>query len=397
MKSLKELYKIGYGPSSSHTMGPAKAISYMKSLYPNASEFKVTLYGSLALTGKGHLTDEIINKVSAPIKSIVVFNYTEKCDYHPNTLDITAIVDCNEFTKRFYSIGGGSIEIDGVKLELEKEYYKENSLKDIKSYLKKSKISLIDYVLENEDSDIKEYLLNCYHVMKDSIKRGLNTEGYLPGSLHVERKAKSIFNTNVDDSHLNLSKRVFAYAFAVSEENASGSIIVTAPTCGASGLLPAVLYGFEEEYGLTEEQIVEAMMVSGIIGNLVKENASISGAEAGCQAEIGTACAMGAAAASYLLDANIDQIEQAAEIALEHHLGLTCDPIDGYVQIPCIERNAVCALRAIDATNLVIFINPSASKISFDLVTKTMLQTGHDLKENYRETAQGGLAKEYKK
>ena len=398
MQSLRYLYKIGHGPSSSHTMGPSKAATVMMERFPNANNFKVVLYGSLALTGKGHLTDKIIIDTFDKFKTEIVFDYLTPCTYHPNTLDIYA--KCDEEVlgmHRFYSIGGGSIEIDGEGKYVEENIYPFSTFTDTRKYLEEKNLSIPEYVVQVEGEEIKEFLLDVYNRMKNTIKSGLSKSGKLPGKLEVERKAKSIMDKFIIDGSMILSKKIFAYAYAVSEENASGEIVVTAPTCGACGVLPSVLYGLQKEYQFPLEKIIEALMVAGFVGNIVKNNASISGAEAGCQAEIGTACAMTAAASAYLFGLSIDDIEQAAEVALEHHLGLTCDPIDGYVQIPCIERNAVCALRALDSAKLVQFMGDSEHKISFDMVCKTMLETGRDLHEKYRETAEGGLAKEYRK
>ena len=348
------------------------------------------------LTGKGHLTDQVIkNTFKDNGKDVeVIFDFKAINLKHPNTLDIIAKYSDKEEKIRYYSIGGGTIEIEGEDKYFEKDIYHENSFDEIRQVLLKRKINLVDYVLENEDDDFLSYLEHVYEIMKEAIKRGLEKDGLLPGELKVERKAKKIISKNVDDPKLLSNKKVFAYAYATSEENASGGLVVTAPTCGSCGVLPAVLYSMDEE--VSHDKIIEALMVAGIIGNIVKNNASISGAEAGCQAEIGVACAMAASAYAYLLGGDINEIERSAEIALEHHLGLTCDPVLGYVQIPCIERNAVCALRAIDSAKLVIFLDTSSNKISFDYVVNTMLETGHDLNSNYRETALGGLAKKYK-
>lgn len=396
MKSLRYLYKIGRGPSSSHTMGPVLACQVFLKRYPDASSYKIILYGSLALTGKGHLTDKMMLEEMKPHECSIEFDYLTPCEYHPNTLDIIANYQDHSESLRFYSIGGGSIEIEGEGKYQEEDVYPHNSFKEIKEYLEYNKISLIDYVHEFEGYAIDEYLIKVYNQMENTILTGLGKDGYLPGDLHILRKAKEIIGSAVGDPSLDFNRKIFAFAFAASEENASGGVVVTAPTCGASGLLPAVLFGAKTEHDFSVFKMAKALMVAGIFGNLVKENASISGAEAGCQAEIGVACSMAAAAYAYLLGAKIDQIESAAEIALEHHLGLTCDPILGYVQIPCIERNAVCAIRAINSANLVVFIPPNENKISFDMIVKTMLQTGKDLKETYRETSLGGLAKEYK-
>ena len=398
MQSIRYIYKMGHGPSSSHTMGPSKAASIMMERFPLANNFKVTLFGSLALTGKGHLTDKIIIDTFGDLKCDIKFDYLTECKYHPNTLDIFAYKDEELLgMHRFYSIGGGSIEIDGEGKYVEEMIYPFKSFTETRKHLEKNNMSIPEYVLQIEGEGIVEYLHEVYSRMKATIKSGIAKTGKLPGSLGVERKAKSILDKFIYDGSMILSKKIFAYAYAVSEENASGEIVVTAPTCGACGVLPSVMYALQKEYQFPLEKIIEALMVAGFVGNVVKNNASISGAEAGCQAEIGTACAMTAAASAYLFGLGIDDIEQAAEVALEHHLGLTCDPIDGYVQIPCIERNAVCALRALDSAKLVQFMGDSEHKISFDMVCKTMLETGRDLHEKYRETAEGGLAKEYRK
>ena len=291
---------------------------------------------------------------------------------------------------------GGIIEIEGEASFTEPSIYKLTTFNQIETYCKEKKISLVDFVLEVEGEEIIDFLLNAYEVMKQCVKDGLKESGTLPGDLHVARKAKDILSRRVGENQI-FDRKVLAYAYAASEQNAAGGVVVTAPTCGASGVIPAVFVAAQEIFNYTDLEIVEALMVAGVIGNIVKTNASISGAEAGCQAEIGTACAMAAAGYAYLIGSSIDEIEQAAEIALEHHLGLTCDPIAGYVQIPCIERNAVCALRAIDSAKLVKLINVSTNKITFDMVVNTMLATGKDLHEKYRETAEGGLAKEYRK
>ena len=398
MQSIKYIYKIGHGPSSSHTMGPCKAAQVMMERYPDADHFKVILFGSLALTGKGHLTDKIIRDTFESISNEIVFDYLSECTYHPNTLDIYAYKNNEEIgMHRFYSIGGGSIEIDGEGKYVEEMIYPFKTFTETRKYLEENGLTIPEYVLQVEGEGIIDYLTEVYNRMKTTIKSGLAKTGKLPGSLGVERKANSIMNKFFIDGSMILNKKIFAYAYAVSEENASGEVVVTAPTCGACGVLPSVLYGLQKEYQFPLEKIIEALMVAGLFGNVVKNNASISGAEAGCQAEIGTACAMTAAASAYLFGLCLDDIEQAAEVALEHHLGLTCDPIDGYVQIPCIERNAVCALRALDSAKLVQFMGDSEHKISFDMVCKTMLETGRDLHEKYRETAEGGLAKEYRK
>ena len=397
MQSIRELYKIGNGPSSSHTMGPKRAAEWFKSKNTEADRFDVYLYGSLAFTGKGHLTDKIIEEVLKPTETNIIFDTDFVCEKHPNTMDLVAFKNGQEIARqRVYSVGGGTIEIDGEEAVTVPNIYNLNTFDDIKKYCKKNNISLADYVFEVEDAEFKEFLKTVWHTMRNCVIIGISKEGVIPGKLNLTRKAKMIFENNKDDGDATLKRTrlLTSYAYAVSENNASGEVIVTAPTCGASGVLPAVLNYIYEIDKLSEDKMVNALAVAGLIGNIVKTNASISGAECGCQAEIGTACSMAAAATAYLLGLNIDQIENAAEIAMEHHLGLTCDPIYGYVQIPCIERNAVGALRAIDAANMAKVIG-GKNYISFDLVVETMYETGKDLKSHYRETSEGGLAKKY--
>ncbi len=397
MQSLREFYKIGNGPSSSHTMGPKRAAEWFKKQYPEADKFEVYLYGSLAFTGKGHLTDKIIEKTLAPIENKIIFDTDFVCTKHPNTMDLIAYKAGSKIgSARVFSVGGGTIEIDGKEAVVVPDIYELTTFKDIKEYCIKNNKTLYDYVYEVEGEDFKIFLKEVWEAMKASIKLGLELEGVIPGKLGVKRRAKKIYeNRNSDeDFTLRRTRVLTSYAYAVSENNASGEVIVTAPTCGASGVLPAVLYYTYKERKYSEEDMINALAVAGIVGNIVKTNASISGAECGCQAEVGTACSMAAAAAAYLMRLNIDQIENAAEIAMEHHLGLTCDPIYGYVQIPCIERNAVGALRAVDAANMASFIDYE-TQISFDLVVETMYETGKDLKSHYRETSEGGLAKKY--
>ena len=397
MQSLKELYKIGNGPSSSHTMGPKRAVKLFKNTYKEVDKFIVYLYGSLASTGKGHLTDYIIKETLKPIKVDIIFDTKFKCEVHPNTMDIIAYKSNNEIAKwRVYSVGGGSIRIEGEKKQKIPNIYKLHTLKGIKKYCIEKNMTLYDYVYEVEGIKIKKYLKDIWQAMKNAVEQGIKTEGVIPGKLKIKRKAKYLYqnSSNIIDKQGSRTSLISSYAYAVSETNASGGVIVTAPTCGASGVLPAVLYYLQKEYKYTDEEIINSLAVAGLIGNLVKTNASISGAECGCQAEVGTACSMAAAACAQLMDLNLNKIEIAAEIAMEHHLGLTCDPIYGYVQIPCIERNAVAALRAIDAANLSKILQEEA-KISFDLVVKTMYETGKDLSSHYRETSKGGLAKKY--
>ena len=397
MQTIRELYKIGNGPSSSHTMGPKRAAEWFKNKNIDADRFDVYLYGSLAWTGKGHLTDWIIEKVLKPVETNIIFDTEFECAKHPNTMDLLAFKDGKEISRqRIYSVGGGTIEIEGQAKERLPNIYPLTTFDAIKEYCLKNNISLADYVYEIEDEDFKEFLKEVWGTMRACVKSGLEKEGTIPGKLQIPRKAKMIYENEKDDidSTLKRTRVLTSYAYAVSENNASGEVIVTAPTCGASGVLPAVLNYIYEIGNISEEEIINALAVAGLIGNLVKTNASISGAECGCQAEVGTACSMAAAAAAYIMGLDINQIENAAEIAMEHHLGLTCDPIYGYVQIPCIERNAVAALRAIDAANMAQVIN-GKSYISFDLVVETMYETGKDLNSHYRETSEGGLAKKY--
>ncbi|VEU80467.1 L-serine ammonia-lyase [Haploplasma axanthum] len=397
MLSLKSLYQIGYGPSSSHTMGPAKALKIIKERYPDTTHFDITLYNSLALTGKGHLTEEAIIDTINPI-SVTFFNRIDLTK-HANTINIVGYKDgFITSTHEVKSVGGGQIVFEGEE-QAEKEIYSHKSFNEIKKYCKSKNITLYEYVKEVEGEEIDEFLGEIWTSMQEAIKRGINNDGILPGPLKIQRKAKILFNKKMknEPSEITENRLVSSYAFAVSEENAGGGIIVTAPTCGACGVLPALLYYMRQKHkNVTDKKVIEALAVAGLFGNLIKKNASISGAVAGCQAEIGSACSMAAAAHATLFNLSIDQVEYAAEIAMEHHLGLTCDPVNGYVQIPCIERNAVAALRAIDACGLAYFLSDSR-KISFDLVIKTMYQTGLDMHTSYKETSEGGLAYHYTK
>ncbi len=399
MKSIRDIYKIGKGPSSSHTMGPEKAAMLCRSRYPRADRFKVTLYGSLAKTGKGHGTDTVLRDTFAPVPTEVVFCTDDTIPLpHPNTLDLAAYENgvCLG-AMRVMSIGGGDIRVEGDKTVEPPEVYPEKSFAEIAAYCKRHRLRISDYVEAYEGKEIWDFLFRVWTVMGDSIRDGLTCTGILPGGLNVERKAQMLYNQRHIDERPETreSRIVCAYAFAVSEQNAAQGTIVTAPTCGACSTLPAVLKYMQEEKRLDDDRILRALAVAGIVGNIVKTNASISGAECGCQAEIGTACSMAAAALAELFEMGIDQIEYAAEVALEHHLGLTCDPIGGLVQIPCIERNAVAAMRAINAVRIANFLT-ATRKISFDMVVETMYQTGKDLNHIYRETAEGGLAKLYR-
>lgn len=397
MQSLKMLYKIGKGPSSSHTMGPQFAAEYINGTYPDAAFVTVILYGSLALTGDGHGTDRVLkNTLAAPNE--IIFDTEEKKLPHPNTMDfIIRDEDKNEIAKvRAMSIGGGEIRIEGVPAVTAPEIYPQKNFEEIKEYCLMHHLRLSDYVALYEGEEIFLFLKSVWEQMKTTIREGLSAEGILPGGLQVERKAKYLYSQrHMDETPETRENRlVCAYAYAASEQNAGGGTITTAPTCGASGVLPAVLYYMQGKKGFTDFEIAKALAAAGIVGNVVKQNASISGAEAGCQAEIGTACSMASAALAELHFMDLDQIEYAAENAMEHYLGLTCDPVCGLVQIPCIERNAVAAMRAINALSLANFLT-STRKVRFDTVVETMYQTGKDLKCSYRETSEGGLAANY--
>ena len=398
MKSIKDIYKIGKGPSSSHTMGPAKAMGIFASENPDADCYEVVLYGSLAETGKGHGTDVAISSVAG--KSVKVICDTVKKDLpHENTMDIYAVSGGERVNSmRVLSVGGGDIRILGREEDANLDIYPENTFEEIANKCKSEGIRLSEFVFVREGDSVRQFLYDVWETMKAAIHRGLTTSGMLPGGLEVERKAQYLYNQrHIDESPVTRENRVVcSYAYAVSEENADNGTIVTAPTCGAAAVVPSVLKYMQEKHGFDDKAVIRALAVAGLIGNLTKTNASISGAECGCQAEIGTACSMASAALGELFEMGIDQIEYAAEIAFEHHLGLTCDPICGLVQIPCIERNAVAAMRAINAVSLANFLSGSR-KISLDMVIKTMYETGKDLSHLYRETAGGGLAKHYGK
>ncbi len=402
MQSLREIYKIGSGPSSSHTMGPERAIKFLKKQYPKADSFKVTLYGSLALTGEGHGTDKVIKKTCAPLGCEIIWDSQTPTPVHPNTMDAEIFAGGKVIAKeRVYSVGGGSMVYENANFnhsekDAEDDIYPLNTYKEIAEYCNSRNIRLWQYAVICEGQDILDYLARVWEQMKRTVHEGLTVSGVLPGRLKTERRAQKLYNQrHIDESAQTRENRlVSAYAFATGEQNAAGGVIVTAPTCGACGVVPAVLKYMQEMRRFTDEQIVRALAAGGIIGNLIKKNASISGAECGCQAEIGSACSMAAAALGELFEMGLGQIEYAAEVAMEHHLGLTCDPIAGLVQIPCIERNAVAAMRAINAMSLANFLADSR-KISFDIIVKTMYNTGKDLLNSYRETSSGGLAKYY--
>lgn len=394
MQSIREIYKIGRGPSSSHTMGPERAAKLFRDEHPGMERVKVTLYGSLAKTGKGHHTDVAINAALDGIDTEIVFD-TETTDIpHVNTLDFDGFIGGQAIAHmRAKSIGGGEISVEGRPDVTPPEVYPENTFAEIADYCKDNNMRLLDYVYKYEGQGIKDHLFSVWDVMKKSISDGLSTRGVLEGGLNVERKAQFLYSQrHMDETEATRENRIVcAYAFAVGEQNASAGIVATAPTCGASGVLPAALRYMQEKRGFSDARIVDALAVGGLVGAIVKRNASISGAECGCQAEMGTACSMAAAALCELFGMGTDQIEYAAEIAMEHQLGLTCDPIGGLVQIPCIERGAVSAMRAINALSLANFL-AGTRRISFDAVVRTMYRTGKDIRSQYRETSEGGLA-----
>ncbi len=399
MKSIREIYKIGKGPSSSHTMGPERAAKLFLSRHPEADRFQVTLYGSLNKTGVGHGTHNVLMETLGRERTEVIFSKLEWEGMHPNTLDFEGFVGENSVGKlRVESVGGGDIRVPGEpSAAAGEEVYIEHSFAEIKDFCKWRYIDkLSDYVELNEGEEIWDFLMEVWLTMKASIEEGIQAEGILPGGLNVRRKAKELHDQilTVDEPGLKEFKHIAAYAFAVAEQNSSNGTVVTAPTCGACGVLPAVLKYAQDTKGYTDEQICRGLATAGIIGNLTKTNASISGAECGCQAEIGTACSMAAAALAELYRQSIDQVEYAAEGAMEHHLGLTCDPICGLVQIPCIERNAVAAMRAMNACNLSYLLTGSRN-ISYDMVCRAMKETGVNLSHRFRETSEGGLAKLY--
>ena len=400
MKSIKELYRIGTGPSSSHTMGPRKAAEIFLERHPDAAKFKVTLYGSLAATGKGHMTDVAILDTLTPIAPVeIIWQPKVFLPFHPNGMTFAAYSSEDKLLENWtvYSVGGGALAESGDNLNISSpEVYTMSSMVEILDWCEKTGKSYWEYVKECEDSDIWDYLHEVWITMKDAIHRGLDEEGVLPGPLNLRRKASTYF-IRATGYKQNLQSRglVFAYALAVSEENAAGGKIVTAPTCGSCGVVPAVLYHLYKSRNFSDIRMHRALATAGLIGNIVKHNASISGAEVGCQGEVGVACAMASAAANQLFGGSPAQIEYAAEMGLEHHLGMTCDPVCGLVQIPCIERNAYAAARALDA-NIFASFSDGIHRVSFDKVVEVMKQTGHDLPSLYKETSEGGLAKDYK-
>ena len=408
MKSIREIFRIGYGPSSSHTMGPRKAAEIFLAAHPNAARYQAHLYGSLSATGKGHLTDAAIIDV---IPSVEIVWHEEFLPFHPNGMRFCAWDSQENLLDDWtvYSVGGGALAeenqepgtknkdslLSTLNSQLSTDIYPLTRLSDIKEYCDSQGWDYWEYVEHYEGKEIWDYLREVWQVMREAVERGLDHEGVLPGPLHLRRKAASYY-IKVAGYKDNLRTRglVFSYALAVSEENASGGKIVTAPTCGSCGVLPAVLYHTWRSRDFSETRILHALATAGLIGNVVKENASISGAEVGCQGEVGVACAMASGAVNQLFGGTLAQIEYAAEMGLEHHLGMTCDPVCGLVQIPCIERNAFAAARALDS-NMYAAFSDGTHNVTFDRVVDVMKQTGHDLPSLYKETSQGGLAATY--
>jgi L-serine dehydratase len=392
MESIRKIFKIGYGPSSSHTMGPRKAAEIFKAENSAAVGFRVTLYGSLAATGKGHLTDKVLIEAFLPLPLEILWKPEEILPVHSNGMFFEALDQNGNAFKTWttYSIGGG--ELYSEKDKSKEQIYQVSTMTEILAFVEKNGISFWEYVERLEGPAIWDYMALGWEEMKSCLQRGLDTEGVLPGPLGLSRKAMQYnIRSNGFSGTLKRKSRLFSFALAVSEENAAGGKVVTAPTCGSCGVLPAVLFHIHTDYEMPDTRILKALAIAGLVGNLIKTNASISGAEVGCQGEIGSACSMAAAAATFLFGGSPRQIEYAAEIGLEHHLGLTCDPVCGLVQIPCIERNAFAAERSLDASAFAI-LSDGNHRISFDKVVETMKQTGHDIPSLYKETSGGGLA-----
>lgn len=398
MITLKELFRIGHGPSSSHTMGPRKAAEIFLARYPEADHYSVTLYGSLAATGKGHMTDVAILSVLGAERTEIVWQPHDFLPFHPNGMKFQALRDSQPMADAWtvFSIGGGALAEEGVPTLDYPNIYKMEHAEEILQWCMQSGKNFWEYVQECEGPEIWDYLAEVWNVMRHAVEEGLEHEEVLPGPLNLRRKAVSYY-TRAEGYQASMRSRglIFAYALAVSEQNAGGGNIVTAPTCGSCGVLPGVLYHLWKSRNIPDNRILRALATAGLFGNIVKTNASISGAEVGCQGEVGVACAMAAAAATQLFGGTPQQIEYAAEMGLEHHLGLTCDPVCGLVQIPCIERNAYAAARAMDANSYAMFTD-GTHRVSFDKVVEVMKKTGHDLPSLYKETAEGGLAKDYR-
>lgn len=398
MQSLKELYKIGMGPSSSHTMGPRKAADAFNRTYPTAESFRAVLYGSLAATGKGHLTDFAIKEAFYPKPVTIEWEYDTFLPKHPNAMRFEALDKAGHImgAQVAYSIGGGDIRTDEAFGREINNIYPHKSMAEILQYTSDKRMLLWEYVEEFEGTDIWQYLATIWKTMQTTMNRGLEKRGVLPGSLNLERKARRyLYKAENSPQYLRRMNNLFSYALACSEENAAGGVVVTAPTCGSCGVVPAVCRLIQEIYEFEDTTILHALATASLFGNMAKTNASISGAEVGCQGEVGVACAMAAAAVCQLEGGDNRRIAYAAEMGLEHHLGLTCDPVDGLVQIPCIERNALAASRALDCATYAL-MSDGDNRVSYDDVLATMMQTGLDMNKDYRETARGGLARFFK-
>lgn len=397
MQSIRELYRIGHGPSSSHTMAPRRAAETFKARHPEAERFQVTLYSSLAATGRGHMTDVAIQEALAPAPVTFVWLPEVELSFHPNGMQFQAITADGAISEPWtvFSVGGGALAEEGDPPP--PAVYDMDSLAAILEHCKQTGQALWEYVESREGATIWPFLREILATMRAAIARGLEREGVLPGGLGVSRRAWIIHRKmTIAGSAPNRFELLYAYALAVAEENASGGLVVTAPTCGSCGVLPAVLRYEQEITRCSDEALLRALATAGLIGNLVKHNASISGAEVGCQGEIGVACAMAAAAATQLFGGTVRQIEYAAEMGLEHNLGLTCDPVAGIVQIPCIERNAFAASKAHSCADYAM-LSDGSHRIPFDDVVAVMWETGNNLPSLYRETAAGGLAEAYRR
>ena len=397
MDSLKELFKIGCGPSSSHTMGPERAAKKFGKENENAHSFRVELYGSLAATGKGHLTDWIIEETLKPRKTEIIWMPEYVHPYHTNGMKFIALDENGNILNEWlvFSVGGGTIKDLSDAGSKTEEVYKLNKLDDIIKWCKENNKELWQYVEECEGKEIWNHLKDILDTMHNAVSEGIEKDGILPGKLKLQRRAKGFYDKIKGQHNYHvITKKIFAYALAVAEQNSSAGTIVTAPTCGAAGVIPGLLRAMREEHSLDEETCLKALAIGGLIGNLIKQNATISGAEAGCQAEIGAACSMASAMVAYILGGTLEQIEYAAEMGMEHHLGMTCDPVGGYVQIPCIERNAIVAVRSLNTADYALSTDGHHT-ISFDQVVITMKETGKDMCPSYKETSIGGLAKYY--
>ncbi len=393
METIKKIYRKGYGPSSSHTMAPHAAALQFKADHPEAHTIRVTLYGSLAATGRGHRTDKALQDGAAPIPVEIVWKPDEVLPFHTNGMHFEALDADGNSTAQWtiYSVGGGALANE-TTCETQEHVYSMSTLSEILPYIEREGLTYWEYVEQCEGPAIWDYLQDMWNTMQETIRQGLQAEGVIPGGLHLRSKARQYY-VRASSYKPSLQSRalVIAYALATSERNAVGGYIVTAPTCGSSGVLPAVLYHLQQAHNFSDTEILRAMATAALFANVIKENASLSGAEVGCQGEVGSACVMAAVAANQLFGGSPQQIEYAAEMAMEHNLGLTCDPMCGLVQIPCIERNAMAALRALDI-NIYAMMSDGKHIISFDKVVRTMSRTGHDLPSLYKETALGGLA-----